>query len=111
MIGTENVTRLAEYYEKLFDRKADMVEGEWYGWVLGNGFLSVGTHSEVKGMADQPQRVMFNLETADVVAEFDRMKQAGAIVIKEPYDMGEGMKIATLADPDGNYFQLVSPWK
>jgi predicted enzyme related to lactoylglutathione lyase len=30
------------------------------------------------------------------------------VVIKEPYEM-EGGWIATLADPDGNYFQLVSP--
>jgi predicted enzyme related to lactoylglutathione lyase len=36
------------------------------------------------------------------------MKAAGAVVIKEPYDM-QGGWIATLADPDGNYFQLVTP--
>ena len=46
----------------------------------------------------------------EVQKEFDRIKSLGAIVIKEPYDMG-GMWIATLADPDGNYFQLMSPWK
>ncbi len=38
------------------------------------------------------------------------MKAAGAVVIKEPYEM-QGMWIATLADPDGNYFQLMSPWE
>ena len=45
--------------------------------------------------------------------DFQRLKDAGAIVVREPYafDM-EGQDqadIATLADPDGNYFQLVSP--
>ena len=39
------------------------------------------------------------------------MKAAGAIVIREPYSF-EGMPdswIATLADPDDNYFQLATP--
>jgi len=36
--------------------------------------------------------------------------RVGAVVVKEPYQM-DGMPgwIATLADPDGNYFQLMSP--
>jgi predicted enzyme related to lactoylglutathione lyase len=51
---------------------------------------------------------MFNFETTSVKEEFERMKAAGAKVIREPYEMGGGM-IATLADPDGNYFQLVTP--
>ena len=42
--------------------------------------------------------------------EFERIKAAGATVIKEPYEMGDAW-IATLADPDGNYFQLMSPWE
>jgi predicted enzyme related to lactoylglutathione lyase len=60
------------------------------------------------GSAKDPGRVMFNLETAEVQAEFERIKGLGAVVIREPYEMGGGW-IATLADPDGNYFQLVSP--
>ena len=42
----------------------------------------------------------------------ERLKAAGAIVIREPYVMGEGSEqgtIATFADPDDNYFQLMSP--
>jgi predicted enzyme related to lactoylglutathione lyase len=56
---------------------------------------------------------MFNLETNDVKGEFERMKRLGAKVIADPYHMGDdqGHLIATLADPDGNYFQLMSPMK
>lgn len=36
------------------------------------------------------------------------MKTLGAVVIKAPYEMGSGL-IATLADPDGNFFQLITP--
>ncbi len=44
------------------------------------------------------------------------MKAAGAIVVAEPYAFEappdatvSNSSIATLADPDGNYFQLTSP--
>jgi hypothetical protein len=58
--------------------------------------------------------VIWNVETPDVRAEFERFKAAGATVVQEPYNPGapeEGpeMLVATFADPDDNYFQLVSP--
>ena len=38
------------------------------------------------------------------------LKSAGATVVQEPYQMdGDPGWIATLSDPDGNYFQLMSP--
>ena len=49
-------------------------------------------------------------ETEKVKEEFKRIAKEGAKIIKEPYEMG-GMWIATLSDPDGNYFQLMTPWK
>ena len=110
MIGTSDVKKMAEFYEKVFDRKADMIEGEFFGWSVGNTFFSVGAHSEVKGKNQDAARMMFNLETKEVKEEFERIKALGAKVIKEPYQM-ESAWIATFADPDGNYFQLMSPWE
>ncbi len=113
MIGSRQPKVLAELYAKVFGKKADMMEDNWYGWQIGKTYLTIGEHSEVKGNAKEPQRIILNLETEKVKEEFERIKSAGAKVIKEPYEMGEmeGMWIATLADPDGNYFQLMSPWK
>ena len=110
MIGTKRPAALADFYEKVLGKPADMVDQEngFWGWQVGNSYLSVLEHSEVEGNAKEPARVMFNFETAQVKEEFERMKAAGAAVIKEPYEMGGGW-IATLADPDGNYFQLVTP--
>ena len=101
---------LAEFYEKIIGHKPDMHEDKWYGWQVGSSFFSIGEHSEMKGETKDPGRIMFNFETKQVKEEFDRLKEAGAKVIKEPYEMG-GAWIATLADPDGNYFQLMSPWE
>lgn len=110
MIGSSQPQVLADFYEKVFEKPADMVDGDWHGWSVGTAFLSVGAHSEVKDKAKEPQRVIFNFETKEVKDEFERIKKAGATVVKEPYDM-QGMWVATLADPDRNYFQLMSPWE
>ena len=67
----------------------------------------------MSGKNAQPGRLIWNVETADVRGEFERMKAAGAIVVREPYTMDEDATdsgfIATFADPDDNYFQLMSP--
>ena len=85
----------------------DRDNGYW-GWQMGTAFLSVLEHSAMGGNAKDPGRVMFVFETAQVKEEFERIKAIGGAVIKEPYEMGEAW-IATLADLDGNYFQLMSP--
>jgi len=110
LIGSEDPKRLADYYSKLFGEPT-MSDGGYTGWLVGSGFLTVGPHDQVKGKNAQPGRLIWNVETADVKGDFDRMKAAGAIVIRDPYSF-EGMPdtwIATLADPDDNYFQLVTP--
>lgn len=110
MIGTKQPQVLAAFYEKVIGKPADMVEQEqgFHGWQVGSAFLGVLEHSKMDGRAKDQGRVMFNFETAQVQDEFERIKALGAAVIAVPYQIGEGW-IATLADPDGNYFQLVSP--
>jgi predicted enzyme related to lactoylglutathione lyase len=110
LIGSADPDRLVEYYTRLFGEPG-MADGGYTGWQLGSGFVTVGPHSEVTGKNTQPGRLIWNIETADVRGEFERMKAAGAIVVREPYGF-EGYPdslIATLADPDDNYFQLMSP--
>ena len=110
MLGSSQPKVLGEFYEKVFGKAPDMQEGTWYGWQMGDTYFNIGEHSEVKGKAKEPQRLILNFETSEVKEEFERIKAIeGAKVIKEPYEM-EGMWIATFADPDGNYFQLMSPW-
>ncbi len=110
MIGTAQPGMLAEFYAKVFNRPADMTEGEWHMWQAGSCSLSIGAHSEVKGQAKEPSRIILNLETTAVKEEFERLQKLNATIIKEPYEMGGGW-IATLADPDGNFIQLMTPWE
>jgi len=108
MVGTKQPQELAAFYEKVLGKPADMVDGEngFFGWQLGSAFFSVLEHSEMEGNAKEPGRVLFNFEAAQVKEEFERIRKLGGSVVREPYEMG-GQWIATLADPDGNYFQLV----
>jgi predicted enzyme related to lactoylglutathione lyase len=108
LIGSENPDRLVEYYTKLFGEPG-MSEGGYTGWSLGSGWVTVGPHDQVKGRNAHPGRLIWNIETPDVREVFERFKAAGATVIAEPYGFeGQEGQIATFADPDDNYFQLMS---
>jgi predicted enzyme related to lactoylglutathione lyase len=110
MLGTKQPQEMAAFYEKVLGKPAEMVDQEngFWGWQAGSAYISILDHSEMGGKAKDPGRVMFNFETQQVKDEFDRIKSLGGTVIREPYQMGGGW-IATMADPDGNYFQLVTP--
>ncbi len=111
LIGSDDPQRLAGYYTKLFGDPM-WNEGGYIGWQIGTGGLTVGPHDKVSGKNAQPGRIIWNIECADVKAEFERFRDAGATVIQEPYNPGgpdEDGSIATFADPDDNYFQLMSP--
>jgi len=112
LIGSEDPQRLTDYYSKLFG-KPMFEDGGYTGWQIGSGSITIGPHDEVTGRNAQPGRLIWNIETADVRGEFERLKAAGATVVREPYNPGEpadeGGLIATLSDPDDNYFQLMSP--
>ena len=44
---------------------------------------------------------------ADAAAAFARLQAAGATVREAPHDVGEGIKVASVADPFGNTFAII----
>ena len=114
MLGSENPKELGAFYTKVLG-KAGWENGDWFGFDVGTGNLMVGPHSEVKGKSDAPGRIITNFEAVDVQAEFERIKALGAEVVAVPYqpdkETSPKVWLATFADPDGNYFQLASPWE
>lgn len=109
LIGSANPKALTDYYTKVFGKPV-WDEGDFVGWQIGSGFVTVGPHDQVKGKNPDPGRILWNIETSDVKGEFERLKAAGATVVQEPYQPREAtdMWIATFSDPDNNYFQLMS---
>lgn len=113
LVFSDNPKKLAEFYKKVFKKDPDWAEGDYSGFSAGKGFLTVGPHEKVHGKSKNPERIIFNFETKDVKKEFERIKKLGTKVVAKPYKPSEepDMWIATFADPDGNYFQLMSPWE
>jgi len=112
LIGSEDPERLVAYYNRLFGEPT-WNEGGYAGWLIGRGAVTVGAHDQVHGPNTEPGRIIWNIESPDVKADFERFKGAGATVVREPYNFDEAQDtwIATFADPDGNYFQLTSPYR
>lgn len=115
MIGSADAAGMVAYYSSLFGEPG-FRDDHFAGWQFGKGWVVIGSHDGVEGKNAHPGRLMWNLETPDVRSEFERLRDRGAIVVQEPYTpggpaAGEGpeMLIATLADPDDNYFQLMTP--
>lgn len=114
MLGTEDPKKLGEFYNKILG-KAGWQQDGWYGYEVEGGSLMIGPHSDVKGANKEPARIMISFASSKVAEDFERIKGVGAVVVAEPYqpDMANnpGVWLATLADPDGNYIQLSTPWE
>ncbi len=116
LIFSENPGALVDFYKKVFGAEPNWTGGDFKGFKVGSGFMAIGPHDKVHGKNSNPERLMINYETEDVKGEFNRLKAMGVTVVQEPYHPGEEDKdvsylVATFADPDGNYFQLMSPMK
>src|SRR4029450_10057981 len=89
LIGSEDPKPLVDYYTKLFGEPSGS-EGGYTWWQLGTGGVTVSQHSEVKAKNPSPGRIIWNIETADVKGDFEKLKAAGARVIQEPYAPATG---------------------
>jgi predicted enzyme related to lactoylglutathione lyase len=112
IISSQNATKLAKFYREIVGLKQtwDAVMGEnsnVYGFSLSGVDLVVMDHSQVKGKSKEPARIMFNLEVDNIEKEFDKLKKTGVKIITSIYHIEDYGHIATLADLDGNYFQIV----
>lgn len=110
MISSERPQPLVEFYTKVLGEPG-WTGGEFHGWKAGSGYVIVGPHADVKGSNEMPGRSMIFFETDDVQGEFDRLTELGVRVQQAPYHPEEDPDswLATMVDPDGNYFQICSP--
>lgn len=113
LLFSQDPKPLADFYKKVFEKDPEWAEEGYFGFVVGQSMVTIGKHDKVHGKSANPERILLNFETKDVKGEFERIKGLGAKVIAKPYNPGEDPKgtIATFEDPDGNYFQLVTPWE
>ena len=105
-ITSEDPQRLLAFYRDVVGLPVNPNMGD-FALKAGSGTLGFDGHSETKGLAREPQRVLIDLFVNDLAAEQGRLEKAGVRFIrtagKEPW----GGVISTLVDPDGNYCQLI----
>lgn len=114
MLNSEDPKKLADFYTKILG-KPGWEQDNMYGYGDTGSNLMIMGHSDVKGQNDMPARIMLSFAVDDTQKAFDEVKAAGGKVIAEPYqpdkDNNAKVWLATLADPDGNYIQLSTPWE
>ncbi len=69
--------------------------------------LTIATHSAVAGSNPEPGRILINFSVDDAAAAYRRFTDAGARSVRRPEPEKWGGIVATLADPDGNFVQLL----
>lgn len=113
ILFSEDPKRLVDFYKKVFQKDPDWQGGDFTGFQVGVGMMVIGPHDSVHGKNQNPERMMFNLETENVKGEVKRLQGLGVEIIAQPYHPKEDPEelLATLADSDGNYFQVISPMK
>ncbi len=74
LIFSEDPLKLADFYQKVLGQEPGWSEGDYRGFMVGSGMLMVGPHDKVHGKNQNPERMMFNLETKEVEKEFERLK-------------------------------------
>jgi predicted enzyme related to lactoylglutathione lyase len=68
------------------------------------GGFELGLHPEGE---PGPGGVVVYWGTPDIAAEVKRLVGLGAKVVSDVQDVGEGIKVATVADPFGNHFGVI----
>ena len=110
-ICTDRPQALGAFYQKVLGLEPAWASDEVIGFVIDGFRLEIMGHSDVSGPNKHPQRMFFDLQVDDVRLAFQRIVALGATVVQAPYDYSDeavSFTLATLADIDGNYFQLVS---
>ena len=114
LLFSKNPRKLADFYTNVVGlpeaMEIAMGEKEEAGFVFTleeGGNFAILHHDKVTGVNKQPERLLINFEVDDIEKEAGRMKDEGAKLVQEVYHVEDYGFIATFADVDGNYFQLV----
>jgi predicted enzyme related to lactoylglutathione lyase len=102
LIGSSQADAMKEWYRRAFDVK----ENDTGAFEFGAVQLFIEPHSEVSGPTKEPARVLINLDVDDCRGLGRHLEGMGARFVREVEQEPFGL-IATVADPDGNYVQII----
>jgi predicted enzyme related to lactoylglutathione lyase len=105
-ITSEDPARLLKFYMDVVGLPKNPNMGEMAVDAGGTTF-GFDSHSEVRGAAKEPARVLIDFFVDDIAAEQKRLEAAGVKFSRSQGKEYWGGVISTFADPDGNYVQLI----
>jgi predicted enzyme related to lactoylglutathione lyase len=105
-LTSDQPERLLQFYGDIvgLPKRPDMGE---QAFDLGGAVLGIDGHSQTKGAAKEPQRVLIDFFVDDIESEQKRLESAGVPFIRRQGTEYWGGVISTFTDPDGNYCQLI----
>ncbi len=105
-VNSENPERLKQFYRDVVGLAPNPEMGEGALMAGATPFLIDG-HTDVKGAAKEPPRMLLNFMIDDLASEQKRLEAAGVKFIRSAGKEPWGGVISTFVDPDGNYGQLI----
>lgn len=102
LIASSNVDAMKDWYRKAFE----VDEFETGAFQLGPVGIFIEAHNEVEGPTREPARVTINLNVDDCRALEDHLRWIDVVWVR-PVERESFGLIGTIADPDGNYVQII----
>lgn len=105
-LTSEDPERMKAFYGDVvgLEKNPDMGEDAFHA---GGATIAIDGHSETKGPAREPQRVLIDFMVEDLAAEQARLEAKGVTFLRTAGREWWGGVISTFQDPDGNYVQII----
>jgi predicted enzyme related to lactoylglutathione lyase len=107
IIWTEDLDRLVAFYRDTLELTPHSIRPNFIAFRWGEMRLSLGKHPKVRGVAQDPYRIMINLGVDDIHRVYASLCAKGVPFLKPPQQEYWGGWVATFFDPDGNILQLL----
>lgn len=102
LVGSSQPEVMKDWYQRCFGVSQNQMGAFDFGPVQ----LFIEPHSEVSGPAKEPARVIINLNVDDCRTLEKHLRSQNVRWVREVEQMPFGL-IGTVADPDGNYVQII----
>lgn len=102
LIGSSQVDAMKDWYRACFSP----TETEMGSFVFGACQIFIEEHSEVSGAAENPHRIVLNLDVTGC-RDLEAHLQSQGVTWERPVEQMPFGLIGTVADPDGNLVQII----
>lgn len=111
LIWSENYKALALWYKEKLGAETieelNFSNDTGVGLSIGESYLWIGKHSEVKGKSKDPYRIMINISVDSVEEAYKELESKDVNFIAKPFLAPTGKYFATFEDLDGNIIQFI----